>query len=135
MSTSAVVGDTPYYVLMDGNCRIGPRMVWLRTETECLAIYGFADKGPYDRFCIHSELGLKPYPLVKGYLRDQLDVPGDRLKLVVVDASGPCEPFLYAATMGAVLEAHEKRETEVVMAYRLVFDQQANAYRVQEASV
>jgi hypothetical protein len=54
---------------------------------------------------------------------------------VVLDAAGPRDPFLQAATMEAVLEAQENRTTHVNAAYRLMFDQKANAYRVEEASV
>jgi hypothetical protein len=36
--------------------------------------------------------------------------------------------------MEAVLEAQENRTTQVVAAYRLLFDQVANAYRLAEAS-
>jgi hypothetical protein len=37
--------------------------------------------------------------------------------------------------MEAVLEAQENRTTHVTAAYRLMFDQEAKAYRVDEASV
>jgi hypothetical protein len=132
---SAVLGATPYYVLMDGNRRIGPHIVPLDVGIECSSIYGFSDKDPYDRYCLHSQVALTPYPLVKGYLRNQTSAPVDGLKLVVVDAAGPREPYLHAATMEAVLEAHENRMSHVTAAYRLVFDQQAEAYRVEEVSV
>jgi hypothetical protein len=135
MPMSPVVADTPHYVLMDGNRRIGPKVVQLHAEIECSPIYGFSGKGPYDKFCMNSRLALTPYPLVKVYLRNEADAPGDGLKLVVVDAAGPREPYLHAATMEAVLEAQENRTTHVTAAYRLMFDQEANAYRVEEASV
>jgi hypothetical protein len=135
MPMSAVIADTPYYVLMDGNRRIGPKVVRLHAGMECSPIYGFSDKGPYDKFCMNSRQALTPYPLVKVYLRDQAGATGDGLKLVVIDATGPREPYLHGATMEAVLEAHENRMTHVAAAYRLVFDQEANAYRVEEASV
>ena len=73
--------------------------------------------------------------MVKVYLREQAGAPGDGLKLVVLDAAGPREPYLHAATMEAVLEAQENRTTQVVAAYRLLFDQVVNAYRLAEASV
>ena len=37
--------------------------------------------------------------------------------------------------MAAVLEAQENQTTHVTAAYRLIFDQEANAYRVEEAAV
>jgi len=132
MSIIAVVADTPYYVLMNANLRIGPKLLQLEVGIECSPIYGFSDKGPYQKFCLNSQLALTPYPLVKGYLRNQVEAPGDGLKLVVVDAAGPREPYVYAATMEAVLEAQESRAAQVTTAYRLIFDREANAYRVEE---
>ena len=135
MPMSAVLGATPYFVLMDGNRRIGPKIVPLDVGIECSPIYGFSNKDPYDRYCLNSQVALTPYPLVKGYLRKQASAPDAGLKLVVVDAAGPREPYLHAATMEAVLEAHENRMSHVTPAYRLVFDQQAEAYRVEDVSV
>ena len=71
MSTNSVVGGTPYYVLMEGFHRVGPKVVQLHAAVECSPVYGFSSKGSYDKFCTNSELALKPYPLVKGYLRNQ----------------------------------------------------------------
>jgi hypothetical protein len=135
MPMSAVVAGTPYYVLMDGSRRIGPEVVQLHSGIECSPVYGFSDKGTYDKFCMNCQLALTPYPLVKVYLRNEAGAPGDRLKLVVLDAAGPREHYLHAATMEAVLEAQENRTTHVTAAYRLMFDQEAKAYRVKEASV
>ena len=67
-------------------------------------------------------------------LSNQTEIPGDGLKLVVLDATAPNELCLYAATMEAVLEAQENRATQVQVAYQLLFDQETNAYRVEEAS-
>lgn len=127
-----VVFGTPYFVLMDGSCRIGPDILPLPLGFECSPIYGFSDKGSYDKFCLQSQMALTPYPLVKGYLQNQVDTPGDCLKLVVVDAARPDEPYLRATTMKAVLEAQENRTTHVTSDYRLVFEQENNAYRVEE---
>jgi hypothetical protein len=119
---------------MNRNRRIGPEVVQLLSEPRCLTIYGFSAKGPYDKFCMNSQLALTPYPLVKVYLRNQTDSQGDGLKLVVVDAAGPDDPCLNAATMEAVLEARLNRTPHVTAAHRLIFDQAASAYRVEEAS-
>ena len=131
MPLKTVAASTPSYVLIDGNLRIGPKVVPLDAGMECSAIYGFSDKGPYDKFCAKNQQALKPYPLVKGYLRNQIDAPNS-LKLVVIDAAGPNEPYLHAATIEAVLEAQESRAAHVTAAYRLTFDEEANAYRVDE---
>jgi hypothetical protein len=130
----AVVAVTPYYVLLEGKRRIGPHVLPLLSGIECLPIYGFSDKGPYDKFCTNSPLALTPYPLVKGYLQSQTESPDEGLKLIVIDAAGPGEPLLYAATMEAVLEAQENRTTVVTVTHHLTFDQDTDAYRVEEAS-
>ena len=135
MPTKAVVTSTPHYVLLDGNRCIGPKVVALRSGMECSTIYGFSSRGPYGKFCRNSEPGLTPYPLVKVYLRSQVGAPGDSLQLVVVDAAGPRVPYLQAAAMQAVLEALENRTNYVTAAYRLMFDEEISAYRVEEASV
>ena len=93
MHLTTVAASTPNYVLIEGNLPTGPRLVPLAASTECSVIYGFSDKGPYDSFCTNSQQALKPYPLVKGYLRNQMEAPGDSLKLVVIDAAGPSEPY------------------------------------------
>ena len=135
MPMIAAVAGTPHYVLLDANRRIGPTVVPLHSGSECSPIYGFSDKGPYDKFCRNSELALTPYPLVKVYLRSLAGAPGDALQLVVLDAAGPRDLYVQAATMEAVLEAQENRTTHVTVAYRLIFDEEADAYRVEEASV
>lgn len=132
MPPSTVAASTPNYVLIDGNLRIGPKVVPLDAGIERSAFYGFSDKRPYDRFCANSQLALKPYPLVKRYLRNQIDAPDNSLKVVVIDATGPSQPYLRAATIEAVLEAQESHAVHVTAAYRLTFDEEANAYRVDE---
>ncbi len=130
---NATATRTPYYVLMESNRRIGPTVVPVPAGVGCTPIYGFSDKRPYDQFCRNSQRALTPYPLVKAYLREQSGTPGHHLKLVVVDAVGPREPYLYAATMAAVLAAQENHSTHVTATYRLTFDQETNAYRLEEA--
>ena len=132
MPMTIVDASTPNYVLIDGTLRLGPKIVSSDVGLECSAIYGFSDKGPYDKFCANSQQSLKPYPLVKGYLRNQIDAPGDSLRLVVIDAASPNDPCLHAATIEAVLEAQESRAAHVTAAYRLTFDEEATAYRVDE---
>ena len=129
---TTVAASTPKYVLIDGNLPIGPNVVPLEGGIECLAIYGFSNKDRYDKFCANSQLALRPYPLVKGYLRNQIDVPGDSFKLVMIDATSPSEPHLHAATIAAVLDAQESHSVHVTTAHRLTFNEHVNAYRVDE---
>lgn len=130
MQLIEVIACTPAYVLMDKNGRIGPKMALLDSGRICTAIYGFSEKGLYDKFSLQCDLALTPYPLVKGYLQNQIDSAGDGLKLVVVDAAGLNEPYLDAATMEAVLEAQENKTSHVTEKYRLAFDQKTKAYTV-----
>ena len=124
VSTNVDVGDTPFYVLMDGSRRVGPKVAGSEPEA---FIYGFSDKGPYDRFCANCELSLKPYPLVKGYLRNQ--VGAACAQFVAIDAEGPRQSSLRAATVQAVLEAQESRSLQVATACCLNFDKGTNEYR------
>lgn len=132
--TIELVHSTPRYVLMDKNGRIGPSVALQTAGIECSAIYGFSDKVTYDRFCLQSQQELSPYPLVKGYLSNQVDSHSSCLKLVVFDAAGPLEPYLYATTMKAVLEVYERKAVHVTADYQLKYDQLIDVYKVVEAS-
>ena len=129
---NALLVETPNYVLLDHTQRIGPELSAMDSGQKCIAIYGFSDKQPYDAFCENSELALAPYPLVKGYLQNRIDVAGDTILIVVIDAAGPDEPILDASTMQLVLEAHEKESLQVSVSYQLTKDEQSTAYRVEK---
>ena len=132
MPTTATFVDTPFYVLMDGKRRFGPEVAPLPSGTTCLAVYGFSDKGHYDKFCTKSQVALTPYPLTKFYLHEQSDGPDGGLNLVVVDAAGPDEPCLQAGTMEAVLQGQADRTPHVPAAYHLTLVPEDAAYRVTE---
>ena len=132
---NALLVDTPNYVLLDGKQRIGPELLALHSGMECFAIYGFSDKQPYDVFCANSQQALTPYPLVKGYLQNQLAVPGNAVHLVIVDATGPNEAHLNAVTMHSVLEAQEEKSNCVPVSFRLTRNEKSPAYRVEKASL
>jgi hypothetical protein len=129
---SVLLVETPNYVLLERTQRIGPELLALDSGQDCIAVYGFSDKQPYDAFCENSELALTPYPLVKGYLRNRLEVAEDTILLIAIDAAGPDEPILNAATMQLVLEAHETQSSQVSVSYRLTKDEQTPAYCVEE---
>lgn len=132
MTLTEVALSTPEYVLREANNHIGPELVPLASGRTCSAVFGFSDKVPYDSFCSNTARPLTPYPLVRGYLRSQLESAGDGLLLVIVDAVSPSEPTLQAATMKAVLDAQESKAKHVTATYRLVLEPKAKAYRVQE---
>ena len=133
MTLSTVSVSTPKYVLMDDDGRIGPHLVPSPGGHTCLAVYGFSGKAFYDRFISASSLSLTPYPLVRGDLRNQLELAGNELALVVVDAAGPDEPVLEAALMQAVLLAQESKAMQVTAQHRLVLEPSTKAYRAPKA--
>ncbi len=126
--------NTPQYVLLHAKQRISAKVLPLASGQPAMAIYGFSDKQPYDTFCANSELALTPYPLVKGYLHEQITEWSDTLMLVIVDAAGPSASVVNAATMSAVVEAQENKSNSVPIAFTLMLDEPAQAYRLQEIS-
>lgn len=132
----SVIAETPYYVLMDGNHRrLGPSVAQSSAKDVCAPIYGFSGKNSYDRFCRNCSLALTPYPLVPVYLRDQTATLDESLRLIVLDAAGPHEQCLYAATMESVLKAQENRTDHITAAYRLISFQESSDYRLEEAVI
>ncbi len=125
---------TPTYVLLEGNRRVGPAVVGLAPATQSLLIYGFSGKEPYEAFCRESQLGLRPYPLVKGYLQSQMATAETGVQLIVLDSAGPRENSLQAATMEAVLDAQQNQATHVTATHELTFDQELNSYRLESYS-
>ncbi len=130
---------TPYYVLMSGTNRIGPTMQRLPSDSECAVLYAFSGKESYDAFCDKSDEDLRPYPLVKGYLQGQIDTavePGIEptlLRLVVIDAAGPQDEILHAATMQSVLKAQKARTTQLPETHQLTFNRTTGDYRLHTA--
>jgi hypothetical protein len=127
-----LTANIPNYVLIDGNHRVAPLVTPLHSGTDCDAVYGFSSKELYDRFSANSKRALKPYPLVARYLKKLIDESDDRLTLLIIDATGPDEPFVQAATVEAVLDAKQNKSPRVVVAFRLLFDEDTRAYRVDE---
>ncbi|MCS7467035.1 hypothetical protein NZK35_10290 [Stieleria sp. ICT_E10.1] len=131
---NALPANTPCYVLLDGKQRLAPQLIAPDSGPAFVAIYGFSDKQPYDLFIADSKLALTPYPLVKGYLKNQIAESSDVIHLVVLDAGGPNESPLNAATMDSVLQAQQQDANQVSVSFRLTLDGDAKAYRVEKAS-
>jgi hypothetical protein len=130
MSAIAVSVDTPLYVLMEGNSRIGPRMANAGLAVSGMPIYGFSAPSAYERFRANSVQAFTPYPLVKVYLRLRMVEPGGNVELVVIDAAGPRDDTIHAVTVEAVLAALETGTTRMTAEYALEFDQKDDAYRI-----
>ena len=131
---NALSTSTPLYVLLDDKLRIGPSLTASQSGPQYTAIYSFSDKQPYDLFCANCDLPLTPYPLVRGYLKNQIADAGEAVHFVVVDAAGPREGKLNATTMGSVLEAQEQKANHVNISFQLMQDPGSQAYRVEKAS-
>lgn len=132
MTTSTETYATPNYVLLNGKTRISPTVLAMRSGRTCKALYGFSNKAPYDTFRASSETPLTPFPLVKVYLKTLIETGPEDLHLVILDATGPGDATLHAATTESILESHVKQSAVVNAEYVLTFDSQANGYRIEE---
>ena len=130
---NALLANTPCDVLLDGNQRLGPKLMAHPGGLEYKAIYGFSSKKSYDLFCGNSDQSFIPYPLVKGYLKNQIADSVDTVQLVVIDAAGRQETQVNAATMNSVLEAVEQKANQVALSFRLTLDRESQAYCVEKA--
>lgn len=98
---------TPRYVLLDGDKPVGTFLVSEPNEVAEKTIFGFSDKPQYDAFRANSELAYKPYPLVKGFLRGQMEQKEDAVALVAIDASGPKDESFQVCSVEQTLRAYE----------------------------
>ncbi len=121
----------PRYVLRRGLEAIGPPITSHPDFAVVTAIYSFSDKSFYDEFVRESELGLTPYPLVKGFLHHQNELIDDGLTLLVLDATSPRQSDLKAATVQSVLSAFEQQHEHIDATHQLVRDVNLDTYRVQ----
>jgi hypothetical protein len=133
MTLATETFSTPNYVLLSGKNRISPVVLSMRSGRACAALYGFSDKAPYDTFRASSETILTPFPLVKVYLQTLIDTAPENLHLVILDAAGPGDSKLRAATTESILDSHLNQSATVLAEYSLSFDHQANGYRIDEA--
>jgi hypothetical protein len=132
--------NTPCYVLRSGNQPIYPTINFDDPDTNCVCVYSFSDKPNYDKFIKSAGQLLTPYPLVKGYLSNQIaeidssDTNGVCLGLVILDATDLAQPVLSAATMAAVLLAQQEKAKQVPIEFELVFDPETTSYQFTNES-
>ncbi len=136
MTSNNIAVATPRYVLLIDTEKMGPTVLLGDPDSRCVAIYGFSDKGPYDEFRANGDLALRPYPLVEGYLRNQLSNDNGNesecLRLVVLDSSSPDERFVYAASMQAVLDSMTNQKPSVLAEYKLSLVQRNGVYQLDD---
>ncbi|WP_404308607.1 hypothetical protein [Neorhodopirellula lusitana] len=130
---------TPQYVLKDGAHPTCPALVQpqdapgaAQQASQTTVLFGFSDKPEYDAFLAESSLALTPYPLVKGFLTNQIELAPDALKLIVLDAASPNQATLNAATLQTVLDAMQSRSDTVAVSHHLILEESSSAYRAQE---
>ena len=75
---------TPCYVLKEGSHPTGTPTSQASRDDHAIVVFGCSDKPEYDVFLSTSPLALTPYPLVKGFLKNQTVAFSHRL---VLDAS------------------------------------------------
>jgi len=119
----------PRYVLLHDRIPDGPSMTQT-SEGEVTAVYGFSDKPEYDAFLRENLTALAPYPLVKGFLKRQLEEGHEVLRLVVLNATSSKQTILQAATFQAIVESFELNRDTVEVSYELEFDETSGSYLV-----
>ena len=140
MSSESNTTSTPFFVLKSGNQAIHPTIEFADQDTNCVCVYGFSAKPVYDKFIKNTEQHLTPYPLVKGYLANQVaestSSGNERndLRLVILDATDFEQPVLSAAKMGTVLLAHQEKAKQVPIEYELIFDPKTTCYSFKGVS-
>ena len=141
MPLESNTASTPFYVLKSGNQAIYPTIEFDNQDTNCVCVYGFSDKPIYDKFIKSTEQHLTPYPLVKGYLVNQVAEAASskneesKLRLVILDAANFEQSVLSAATMANVLLAHQAKVKQVSIDCELVLDPATNSYQLSNQLV
>lgn len=133
MPNEFVSCDTPRYVLLEDREPIGPEVIVASLKSECVAIYGFSGKHTYDVFISNSDLELRPYPLMKGYLRNRIEEEGDQTYLIIVDARSSSDESVIAATMATVLAAQNAAEPQTKHGFEIKHRQGSSKYEWNES--
>jgi hypothetical protein len=123
---------TPMYVLLKDKQPIGPSVVPDRDGTKQRVLFGFSDKGPYDAFIASATEGLRPYPLVKGYLKGLLGEKASSEPVIVIDASSATAPSFHAATVQSVVACMESNVSSIPITLRLDLVPDSGEYQVRE---
>lgn len=130
---------TPRYVLKSGSLPISPAIKIDDQKISC--VYGFSDKMIFDQFIESATKPLTPYPLVKGYLSNQIEAAdaeqtnGRHLQIMILDATNERQAVVAAASMASVLLAMQEQEKQVSIEYELIIDSQTNRYRLSNEPI
>ena len=124
----------PRYVLREGAESLGLTSLSGPDSAPVSSIYGFADKVHYDAYLRNSPGSLTPYPLVRGFLQNRIDLEPCQLQLVVLDATDRHQQMLFAATMQSIVEAMDLKQDSVSVSHTLALVGSSNSYRVTACS-
>ncbi len=102
---------TPRYVLLDGDKPVSTLVANAVGDGGKRAIVGVSDKQQYDGFRANSQLAYRPYPLVKGYLRGQIEKADSGAAFMVLDAIAPEGSSFQVCSMPETLLAFESNAT------------------------
>ena len=134
MTNKTDFADTPKYVLRDEGQPVHTTINFEDPKTSCTCVYGFSDKRIFDEFNKNAKQHLTPYPLVQGYLTNQIaeaetaGMQGIGIGLVILDATDPTQAVVSAATMAAVLGAQQEKTKQVPIELELVFSSETGGY-------
>jgi hypothetical protein len=122
------------YVLLKEKQPLGPAVVADRDGTKQRVLFGFSDKGPYDTFMANAQGGLRPYPLVKGFLKGLLADEDAINPVIVLDALSENAPFFHAATVQSVIACMEANASNIPIALRLDLVSGEGEYEIHDYS-
>jgi hypothetical protein len=123
---------TPMYVLLKDKQPLGPSVVADPDGTKQRVLFGFTDKGPYDTFIANASEGLRPYPLVKGYLKGLLEIEATSKPVIVIDALSETASSFHAATVQSVIACMESNSTSIPITLRLDLVPDKAEYQIRQ---
>ncbi|WDQ15207.1 hypothetical protein [Rhodopirellula sp. P2] len=122
---------TPRFVLKADGLPIGPNTVPANQDAETQVVFGFSSKEHYDAFQKACSDPVTPYPLVKGYLQNQVEEGSGRRQLVMLDADSPTQEECLAATFQSILASIQSSSDTVPVSHQLHLDRESLLYDVR----
>lgn len=118
MSNSLVL--TPHYLLLNGDEKIGPEIVQYHSTSNFFPLYAFSSRLHYDLFTRNSNMELQPYTLVAKFLDSRIQNATHYEQVLIIDACGPFDDEVKAATFENVYLALIHDNENVEASYHLI---------------
>ncbi len=125
-----ILAKTPHYLMMHDHVVVGPTMAEGPDQEVHRVVFAFTDKLQYDTFWASAKEKMTPYPLVKSYLRSQLERDPRIQWLMVLDASSEHQDVVSATTFQNVLSSMENKSDSVPLTHRLTLDAARGRYSI-----